>query len=100
MTNTKDILIDCREFSKPESVSLGDGRTVDAIGVGKVNVTMYFKVSEPKRCMMHQVLYVPKLACNLFSVRAAASKGNWVKFGRSSVGSGTQRDLCLEWVPS
>ena len=27
------------------------------------------------------VLYVPRLACNLFSVRAAAAKGNTVKFG-------------------
>ncbi len=44
---------------------------------------MQFKVSDPKKCVMHQVLYVPKLACNLFSVRAAASKGNCVKFGRS-----------------
>ena len=32
---------------------------------------------------MYQVLYVPKLACNLFSVRAAASIGNFLKFGKS-----------------
>lgn len=30
---------------------------------------------------MHDDLFVPKLACNLFSVRAAISKGNTVKFG-------------------
>ncbi len=58
MTNTKDILIDYKELSQ-ESVSLGDGRTMDAIGVGKVNVTMYFKVSEPKSCMMHQCSMFP-----------------------------------------
>ena len=29
------------------------------------------------------LLYVPKLACNLFSVRAAASRGDVVKFGQS-----------------
>jgi len=29
------------------------------------------------------VLHVPKLACNLFSVRAAVSRGNDVQFGRS-----------------
>ena len=28
-----------------------------------------FKVSEPKRAMMYNVLYVPQLACNLFSVQ-------------------------------
>ena len=43
---------------------------------------MLFKVSEPKKSVMYEVLYVPKLACNLFSVRAAASKGNIVKFGK------------------
>ena len=44
---------------------------------------MRFKLSKPKRCVIHQVLYVPKLACNLFSVKAAAAKGNYVKFGNS-----------------
>ena len=34
---------------------------------------MLIKVSYPKKAVVHQVLYVPKLACNLFSVRAAAS---------------------------
>ncbi len=51
-----DILIDYNEFSKPESVSLGDGRTVDAIGVGKVKVTMQFKVSDPKKCIKFSML--------------------------------------------
>lgn len=44
---------------------------------------MLFIVSESKKSMMYKVLYVPQLSCNLFSVRAAASKGNLVKFGRS-----------------
>ena len=30
---------------------------------------------------MYNALYVPKLTCNLFSVRAAATKENTVKFG-------------------
>ncbi len=62
---------------------MGDGRTVDAIGVGNVHAEMMFKVSEPKKSVMYKVLYVPQLSCNLFSVRAAAFKGNFVKFGRS-----------------
>ena len=32
---------------------------------------------------MHNVLYVPKITCDLFSVRAAASRGNSVNFGRA-----------------
>ena len=44
---------------------------------------MMFNMSDPKRAVVHQVLYVPKLACNLFSVQAAAAKGNSIKFSRS-----------------
>ena len=83
MTNQREILTDYQEFKHPEKVRLGDGRTVDAVGVGNVCVNMQFKVSKPKRCVIYNVLFVPKLACNLFSVRAAAAKGNYVKFGGS-----------------
>ena len=75
--------MDYREFEKPEKVGLGDGRSVEALGVGNVHLSMVFNVSDPKRAIVHQVLYVPKLACNLFSVRAAAAKGNIIKFGHS-----------------
>ena len=47
-----------------------------------VRLSMQFKVSESNRATLINVLYVPKLACNSFSVRAAASKGKTVKFGR------------------
>ena len=40
-------------------------------------------LSESKRARLINVLYVPKLACNLFSVRAAASTGKTVKCGRT-----------------
>ena len=63
MTCKQELLKDYKEFQKPEKISLGDGRTVEAIGVGKVHLKM-FKVSNPKNCVMHHVLYVPKLACN------------------------------------
>ena len=43
---------------------------------------MLFKERKSQLATMHSVLYVPKLACNVFSVRAAASKGNVLKFGR------------------
>ena len=44
---------------------------------------MLFKTSAPKRASLNKVLHVPKLACNLFSIRAAASNGNGVKFNDS-----------------
>ena len=82
MTQRRELLTDYKEFENPEKVNLGDGCFVDAVGVGNIYLKMLFKVSEPKKSVMYEVLYVPKLACNLFSVRAAASKGNIVKFGK------------------
>ena len=83
MTSQKKLLIDYREFDTPQVVGLGDGRVVEAVGAGNIQLNMLFKVSNPKRAVMYNGLYVPKLACNLFSERAAASKGNIFRFGRS-----------------
>ena len=81
VTREKELLLDYREFEKPEMVGLGDGKSVEAVGVGTVCMKMLFRVSTPMQCVLQDVLYVPRLACNLFSVRAAAAKGNTVKFG-------------------
>jgi len=62
---------------------LGDGSTVEAVGVGNVCVNMFFKGSESKKSVLYDVLYVPKLTCNLFSVRTAADKGNIIQFGHT-----------------
>jgi len=83
MTCRKEILVNYQEFRQPQQVRLGDGRTVEALGAGNVQLKMVFKVSEPKQITMYGVLYVPKLAGNLFSVGAAAEKGNIVQFGHS-----------------
>ena len=80
MTSNKKTLANFREFKKPEKVGLGDGHTVDAIGVGNVYIRMQLAKGESKEFVIHKVLHVPNLACNLFSVRAAASKGKSVKF--------------------
>ena len=41
---------------------------------GNIQFTLLFKVSSPKRVTIFDVLYVPKLTCNLFSVRAAEAR--------------------------
>jgi len=87
-----------RSFSTPEKVGLGDGRVVEAVGVVTVRLNMLFKVSDNKRAVMYDVLHVSKLSCNLFSVRAAAKRGNTVKFGQSSAGSEVPKELLKEWA--
>ena len=84
MTKEKHVLTNYQEFAEPENVALGDGRVVKALGSGSVRMKMLFQATEatePKRAVLYNVLYVPKLTCNLFSVRAAVTKGNAVEFG-------------------
>ena len=82
MTSNKKLLTDYCEFAVPETVKLGDGRSVEALGTGRVRITV--ETSEGKKTtMMGGVLYVPKLACNLFSVRAVTQKGQIVQFGQN-----------------
>ena len=52
MTWNQKLLTDYEEFEIPETVRLGDGRTVDVVGVGNIHVRMLFKVSEPKKSVM------------------------------------------------
>jgi len=84
MTHTRELLVDHEEFDNPQNICLGNGQIVEALGRGNIHFTMVFKMSKPKKATMYNALYVPKLACNLFSVKAVATKGNTVKFGNNS----------------
>ena len=52
----------------PIDVMLGDRHTLTAIGRGNVVLDMVLPNGELKPCVLHDVLYVPKLAYNLISV--------------------------------
>ena len=64
------------------------GPTVDAVGMRNVYISMQLKEHEPTVSMIY-VMYVPKHACDLVSVRAAASKKKSVKFSNGKCWSGT-----------
>lgn len=67
-TPQKEFLIDYLEFDTPEKVGLGDGRIVKAVGIGKSLFKHAVQGEEFQTAVMYNVLCVPKLACNLFSV--------------------------------
>ena len=84
MTFQKEFLPNYREFGTPQSVGLGDdGRTVEALGAGCVKITTANQIHGGKKIpgWMTDVLYVPKLAGNLFSVRAAIQNRKVISFG-------------------
>ena len=83
MTANKQLLANYQEFDVPETVRLGDGHTVEAYGCGQVKITVRISQSKDISTLLDKVLFVQKLACNLFSVRAVAQKGYIVQFGHS-----------------
>ena len=87
MTFNKRLLINYQKFDVPETVKLGDGRTVEAYGSGRVKIII--ETSHGKQLTIHMVglLYVPILDCNLFSVfRAVKQRGLTMQFGHSCCG--------------
>jgi hypothetical protein len=95
MTWEKELLGDFKKLDPPQKVGLGDGHVVDAVGTGKVRMTMDLGSKYLKSAVLYEVLYVPKLACNLFSVKAAAQRGNMINFGHTRCWiNGPNGDLC------
>ena len=54
-----------------------------AVGVGQIKVEMKLGKKAPRNSVLKNVLHVPGLACNLFSVRSAADSGKIVQFGHT-----------------
>lgn len=74
MCNVKQWFTTYEEFDEPRSVRVGDGGRIDAYGKGCVNAQM-FNGTKWNRNHLEDVLYVPELKYNLFSVGAALDKG-------------------------
>jgi hypothetical protein len=71
-----------KEFDTPELVGLGDGHTVNVLGTGSVKIISRLPNKKHVTGWLNNVLYIPKLEFNLFSVRESASNGNVMSFGR------------------
>ena len=76
-----EILYNYKEFETPEPVGLGDSHTISALGSGKVEVVSQLYHNKKVAGWITDVLYVPKLTSNLFSVNASTLKGNVISFG-------------------
>ena len=95
MTFQKELLHGCREFKTPELVGLGDGHSVEALDAGRVKIITELRQGKKIPGWMNDVLYVPKLSGNLFSVRAATQNWKVISFGHI-VGSVTRKIGQLE----
>ena len=74
MTRQRHLLWNYTEFQTPEKVSLGDGFCLDAEGAGNVTLKMILPDGTLKNAVLSNVLYVPGLRSNLFSVRSTVER--------------------------
>lgn len=79
MSPCRSLFTEYVPFRVRESVSLGNGTVCDALGIGHVVVSMLCN-GEMKRYTLSDVLYVPRIVNNFFSVTAATLKGHQVTF--------------------
>lgn len=86
--------------SEKTAISVADGRQVEAIGGGTVDVMMS-NGSRDVPCVLNNVLCVPDLTVNLLSVQKACQSGKEIRFkgdqctilsGKAVIGHGVLRD--------
>ena len=71
MCNDEKLFESFEHLYKPQEVTLGDENALESIGPGNVSLEMRLSAGKTKRCVLRNVLYVPKLAYNLLSVTKA-----------------------------
>ena len=82
--NDRDLFIGLYPLKSPLEVLLGDGHKLTATAYGTVKLLMKSGQRSSRKCILHDVLYIPELSYNLLSVSKAVERGNIVKFGSSS----------------
>ena len=80
MCTDRRMFTELRPLSKSLEVKLGDGHVLMAVGQGTIQLIMKCGRDKYRKCTLSDVLYVPKLSCNLLSVSKTTEKGNNVKF--------------------
>ena len=98
MTSSRDLLMNYQEFLEPDPVVLGDGRSVHALGTGEISITMLLgpKEKDERKSTMTKVLYVPKLAANLFSARGSYERKSGAIWTYTLLDQGLPRKGCSE----
>jgi len=83
MTHNKDLFKVYNNFEVPQKVTLGDGHVLEVVGKRNIKIFTRIRGQQIKRNTMYDVLHVPGLKANLFSVRSAAEKNLIIQFEHS-----------------
>lgn len=79
MCHIKELFASYEKFITPRSVIIGDGSELEAIGKGKIQLKAY-DGSEWIDTTLNDVLYVPRMTINLFSLRTVMDRGHKMTF--------------------
>lgn len=74
MTSHKDLFINYKKLEEPIFVIIGDATEMESIGVGDINMEAY-NGEEWTKIVLKDVLHVPSMPFNLFSVISLLDKG-------------------------
>lgn len=83
MSPDEEMFTSYTKFEKPEKVAIADGRVVDAVGSGNIQISIKLNRQVQRKATLYDVLHVPLLKQNLFSVKSTTSKGMMIQFGHS-----------------
>ena len=81
--NSKELFTDFQVLSKPQKVTLGDEHSLEAVGMGSVEVRLKLPHGESRIGQLSDKLYVPSLAFNLLSMSKITEAGKSVKFSET-----------------
>jgi len=84
MCNNQHLFGKFKALTQHLEVTLGDGHALKATGRGTVTLKMNISNGKESKCTLHDVLLVPDLAYNLFSVSRATEAGKSTEFTKSS----------------
>ena len=68
MCHDIDKFINMKKLDKAKDITLGDGHSVKAFGIGTVDLNVKMSDEKQQRCKLFETQYVPKLSYNLLTV--------------------------------
>ena len=80
MCHDIDKFINMKKLDKAEDITLGDGHSAKAFGIGTVDLNARVSDEKQQRCRLFETLYVTKLSYNLLSVFKATRSGKSFTF--------------------
>ncbi|KAG1866473.1 hypothetical protein C8R48DRAFT_600308, partial [Suillus tomentosus] len=80
MTCQQEIFIKYRTLNPPEQVIIGDGCSIDAIGIRRAEINVYIGENEYIHSILQEVYHIPDLNVNLLSVSHLMKQGLEVTF--------------------